>query len=387
MLASVLLYSFVPLLLLLVGGDEYPFLFNGVYRLGGAVCGWGYLFWRFRFLLVEAESSRVLAKRVFAWSYLPCLLPFYGFTALALSAGYVDLALTAILKGLWPLFFIVFVGRALRAAGGGRRFLDAGLVGLALVGFLGFVLVSVGQEGLSVGAGGGLAFLGEGPFVLGVLLGLLAALFDASTAYNYRWAWRLKCYFPAGSVGRLRPGEAELFGMLLAFAIGSSVSFLVNTGLGFVLEGAAVSQLAGLHWALLLAVLGVIWAGGFLFDGPGTVFNRRANLMARDLGVNAWNYLMPAFTLVWLFLFVSVGLARVDWFLFGVALILLTNYLAAFPPAVRLVLGAGDLPPPLGRGFPGLGPALLSAGLLGVALYFSGRQSVVLLAWLSGLVF
>lgn len=47
--------------------------------------------------------------------------------------------------------------------------------------------------------------------------------------------------------------------------------------------------------------------GGFITTGLATILWRKANLMTRNLNINLLSYLMPAFSLVWLFAFSQVA--------------------------------------------------------------------------------
>ena len=61
-----------------------------------------------------------------------------------------------------------------------------------------------------------------------------------------------------------------------------------------------------------------------------TVCWRLANLMTSNLGINVVSYLIPVLVLGWLFILGETHVARVDWLLVGVGLVVGCNVLVHF---------------------------------------------------------
>ena len=221
MLFSVLCYSFVPLLIVMAGGVERPFAFNALYRLCAGLGGLAFLLLTCRSVLLDPGARRLLRAGVHRWDFPLLCLPYFGYTAFAWSARLVDVSLTTVVVESWPLFYVPLAERLMRRQG---RYLRATPLRMlpVLLGFLGFVLVVSSHTG----GIGRLYTVGVLP-LLGILLAVLGALSSTSSSYNVLWATRLRLELRV-----LLPGlgeyRLELFGMVLAFTLGSFASSLLN---------------------------------------------------------------------------------------------------------------------------------------------------------------
>lgn len=74
------------------------------------------------------------------------------------------------------------------------------------------------------------------------------------------------------------------------------------TGLGALGVGVARGEDGGGGETLMYGLI-----GGFIYTGLATIVWRKANLTTRNLNINLLSYLMPTFSLVWLFGFSQVG--------------------------------------------------------------------------------
>ena len=307
MFVSVLCYSLVPALMAGFGGLASPFLFNGVYRVGG-FAGGTLALWFMRkslpplgqvFLLLLRESARLRILLV--------LVPYLSFSVFAWSSALADVAIASVLLEVWPVFFVLFMSRL---PGVRERYVRVDprclifLLGCSLG--VGLVVVS--------GAGGSLSW--DLRFWLGVALGLGAALMAAATAYNYRWAFSV-----SASLG-MPHGGGVLPGLVLAFSLGS----LLSSALNFLLWG--VSGFHGLGAGSGVSLLAAAFLGGLVLDAGGTVLNRRANLSSASLMVNSVGYLTPVFALCWIFLLGFSGVSNLPLFLTGTFLVLVGAALA-----------------------------------------------------------
>ena len=146
MLASVLCYSFVPLLIVMAGGVERPFMFNSLYRLCASLGGLFFLLLTCRDLLLDSRVLRLLRRRACRWDFPLLCLPYFGYTAFAWSATLVDVSLTTVIVESWPLFYVPLAERLLRQQG---RYLRPTLFRMipVLLAFGGFVMVVSSHTG------------------------------------------------------------------------------------------------------------------------------------------------------------------------------------------------------------------------------------------------
>ena len=327
MLASVLCYSFVPLLVVM-GGVEPPFAFNALYRLGAGLGGLVFLLLACRPVLLDPGARSLLWSRARRRDFPLLCLPYFGYTAFAWSARLVEVSLTTVIVESWPLFYLPLAERLMRHQG---RYLRATPLRMlpVLLGFLGFVLVVSSHAG----GIGRLHTLGLLP-LLGILLALLGALSSTSSSYNVLWATRLRLELRALAPG-LGEYRLELFGMMLAFTLGS----LASAGLNLLGEAALLGwrfpPLPSLREFLLVGLV-----GGLLLDLLGTLGQRTAVYRAVNLAVNALAFAIPVFSLLWIWLFWRVGVARPGLLLAGALVILFSNPLVALGDRVLPWLAA-----------------------------------------------
>ena len=114
------------------------------------------------------------------------------------------------------------------------------------------------------------------------------------SAFGLRWSADFADRIP--DAGGHHKKSLELFAGTLGSVIGNFV-----TGLGALGVGVARGEDGGVE----TLVYGLI--GGFITTGLSTIVWRKANLTTRNLNINLLSYLMPAFSLVWLFGFSQVG--------------------------------------------------------------------------------
>ena len=318
MLFSVLCYSLVPLLLVTTEGQRLPFLFNSSYRLGAAIFAFVFLIIFFGDLLRNSKVRELVFLRLRRASIILVVIPYFGYTAFAISVNYIDISVTTIIREIWPLLFIIFTERLLRTQNRYRS-ITGTTVGLVLFGFAGFFFVILSQHGELV-----LSNILESKQWVGIGLAVLAGLIISTTAYNFKWAADLRKDLPAEITSNYDTRQLELFCLMTAFLIGSAASSLLNLAVGSVVESSTIFEV---RTSLLL--LGAL-VGGILLDAVGTVFNRTANLFTNDLGVNTLAYAIPPLALLWLFIFSESHLVRTDFIIVGASAILSANLLINF---------------------------------------------------------
>ena len=305
MVASVLGYSSLPVFVFRAGGFDSPFLFNFLWRV---------------FMLSGVLVLLLVFRR---WLLLSPVLLAGG---PAPAVGLARPGPVRVLPGPWGLLprdapggpqpgrwglsttsLIVLLALSHRGTGAYRRFTPA-LLGLLLMGAAGYGLVVLSQEGRVALPDDGLRFL------LGLLLVLGAAFLISLNAYGMRWGRDL-----ALGLGCSTPWEMS-FGSVLGAAVGAvfSLPFSLLVGWG-----------AGESWLSSRDVL-LCFLGAFGVIAVCTVCWRLANLLTSNLGINAVSYLIPVLALGWLFILGETHVARVDWLLVGVGLVVGCNVLVHF---------------------------------------------------------
>ena len=295
MLGSSVCYSTVHLTMALTAGAEAPFLWNAVFRLGGAAGGILALL-----LIRPATPIRPLLTQLARMSLRPeaalLLFPYLGFTLFALASSFAGYAIGVITFQVWPELFVLFMSRWGNTAAATVRTAPTSWA-LTLLCTLGAVLAAA-SAGNTIGG------------ALGPIIGIAAAVSAAATAWNFRWATR--------TISALQtPGDQSLWTtLMLLFIWGSALSALTAAALHWTLGSPALGQ--SLNTAAILPVL----ATGLTMDAGGTVLSRWANLQAATLMVNVCAYSSPVMSIVLLFFTGHAGVDRPGLFITGVALVM-----------------------------------------------------------------
>ena len=320
MVMAVGAFSVIPLGVLFSGGSGSPFLFNCFLRLGGLVGVLIFLLGFHRRFVLSKANLRVVRDGILCWSegrlVLIAGVSTGNFLLFALAVRFLDVAVVGVLYEMYPVVVIFVAGRCFRGTGlygdfGGWNLL---FVGLSIVGFL---LAVVSQDE------GFVEFLIQGAILdtaLGVTLVLGSVLLTGLSVLGWRWGWNIRETFSDG----IGSGSEALCGMVVALVLVNLLSCLVCGAVGVGLGESVDRKLVG--FSLLTGLLGV---------GLGPVCYRSANLLSGNLGINALGYLAPALSLMWLYLFGGVDVARWDYLVGGMVLIVGTNLLMSFGPAVR----------------------------------------------------
>ena len=320
MLAAVGAFSVLPLGVMFSGGSSAPFLLSCFLRLGG-VAGCGvFLLVFYRRILFSAANLRVVCRGLFCWPdnrlMLITLVGTGDLFCFSLAVRFLDIAVVAVLYELYPVVIIFLASRVFQGDGVYRRFSlwTKGFVGLSIAGFL---LAVVSQED------GFVDFLSHGTVwktALGVLLALGSVVGTGVSVLGWRWGWDVGGNLSGGA----GVNSGVLCGMVVCLVFTSLVSCLVSGVLGLGL-GESVD------WKLV--VFGLLT--GLFVVAVGPIFYRKGNLLGRNVGINALGYLVPALSVMWLYWFGGVGVARWDYLVGGMALIVGANLMINFELAVR----------------------------------------------------
>ena len=319
MVLSVVSYSLVPLLIVRGGGTESPFLFLAGLRLG-QFCGHSaFLYVFFRDVLSSRAALAVIARRTLTWSMLFVVINNFDYGFFALATSFIDVSVAAILYETWPMALIALTAILFRGQGRYRA-ITSDVMFLLLAGFVGFWFVATSQSG----GLGGLSNAQVWEILIGVCLVLVAILCASFSAYGFRWGVDLNRALPAELVSGRNSDLVDICCVLVAQVIASAIAAVMNGFIGF-----------GIGETVTLGALGIAVACGAFANAVGHLAWRAANVMSNNLGINAISYSTPIFSLVWLFLFWSVDIARVDYLIIGTAAIVSANLLINFEAEIR----------------------------------------------------
>ena len=311
MLAAVICYSTVPLFVAW-GGEDGPFLFGALWRVGHLLGAALFLILAYRPLLFNRDNWKAISRRSLSMDMLWWIICYSGVAWFAWSAELVDISVTAVLYETWPIILIALTGRLFRRE---RRYRSVSKWTLALpvMAFVGFVLVVLSQSG-------GFASFGESSLMtlaFGVALALAASAATSLNSFGFRWGASLAKDLPVRH--HRKRDSLELFGNV----VGSLVSHVFAIP-ALALAGFARGESANSETVMF----GVL--GGALAAGAAGIVWRKANLMTRDLRINAIAYATPALALIWLLALSIVGDVRLDYLLIGAALIVAANVFIYF---------------------------------------------------------
>ena len=310
MLAAVLFFSYIPLWIIGSGGAEYPFVFNGMWRLGAVVGCILLLSLGFRPLVFNRQVWReVRAHSIRNWMLLLMTVEGLQFALFAWSTEFIAVPAASVLLELWPLGVIAILafghrkevkdGRNPRYRRNIRALLL--LLSLAFAGVLFVVLSQVNTIGLTFSTYIGTPVSLGWTYFQGISLALLAAMAGSFGAFTLLWGRDLADKLQKNlkeTIGNANYTEnsLELFGAILGFAVGSFLS--VPISLAFGLQNGEGMD----HGALKSGLM-----GGVIVLFPGVYFVRRALLTTDNLGVAALGYGVPVITLGWFWLFSTLG--------------------------------------------------------------------------------
>ncbi len=327
--SAVAVYSTIPLMIAVSGGIVSPFLFNSGWKLG---LGAGYvlflLIWHRR-LVQSGAVLNLLRRRILCWAFVPVLFNNFELALFSLSARYLDISVVAVIYELYHAGVIGLMAYLFRHEGRHLR-VTFSTVFLMLLGMVGVGFVVFAQTGTF----GSLGEAGAGALLWGLGLSGASVAAAACAAFAFRWGSDLGDELVGLGLAE-RGSGSDVFCVVAVTIVANAVSIPLNLVLGFVLGEAPVS--GAVLWTLGLAALG----GLFLNSAP-SVFWRKANLMARNLGVNALGYVTPVGSLLWLLAFGFVGVSEWRYLVVGTGLLVMVNVLINLGSGARMFSGRGS---------------------------------------------
>ncbi len=330
MLLAVALFSALPLIISWGGGGKTPFLFNAAMSAGVVLGCLVFIAYRYPSLLFNANMLRLVVGRAIDHRIVLSIAANFNFAFLAWSTRFVDVSISAIMFGTWPIFIVIIHDRLYKHEERYHR-LSPEILLLIAFGLLGFAFIIVGQAGgFQNVETGRLAEL-----VIGVVLATLGAIATACNAFGFRWGTDL-----AEEISHAgRPvtaddesdqdeapdqGDLDFLGLLVALLIASAVSGLLNTFVG--ISSGEVMDSRSLFIAIVV---------GGAASGIANAAWRKANLIAHHAGVNALAFAAPVFSLAWLFLLTQTQPENLDYLIIGIIGIVIVNLLINSEAEVR----------------------------------------------------
>ena len=289
MLASVLGYSALPLFVVW-GGIGSPFIFNAAFKIGAVAGCAAFLLTAYRPLLLSKAVWRLIGCRIVGLTTALWVCSYFSMAFYAWAAEFIDVSVSAVLYETWTILFIVLMGRLFS---GERRYqrLSFRTLALCCAAFVGAACVIAAQ----IEGRGGLTDGSLLDLLAGVVIVIVSGGLTAMTAFGFRWGAGLASDLRNGGWDYERKG-LELFGVIVGVGLCSLVAAPLT---------ALVGIARGEPFSLELIASGL--AGGVLIGAGSTIIWRKANIAARNLGVNALMYLAPVFALCWLFAFSYVA--------------------------------------------------------------------------------
>ena len=319
MIMSVVGYSMIPLMVASGSGGDSPFLFVAGWRFGVALGLTVFLATFFGDVLFHAEVVRLILRRMITWSMFFVILSQFDYVFFAWATRFVDVSVAAILFETWPIFLILLTALLFRREARYRT-IRPDVILLLVVGFVGFAFVAASETG-------GLGDWSDAQFadtLVGVGLVVLAIVLTTTAAYQFRWGVDLSRALPRQLLTNKNSAMVDICCVVASSWIGNFIASGINVVVG-VASGETIST-GAITFALI---------GGIFGNALGNIAWRAANLMTTNLGINAISYATPIFSLIWLFLFAQVHIARVDLLIIGAVAIISTNLLINFEAEVR----------------------------------------------------
>ena len=330
MLLAVALFSALPLIISWGGGGKTPFLFNAAMSAGVVLGCLVFIAYRYPSLLFSADILRLIAGRAIDHKIALSIAANFNFAFLAWSTRFVDVSISAIMFGTWPIFIVIIHDRLYKHEERYHR-LSSQILLLIAFGLLGFAFIVVGQAGgFQNVETGGLAEL-----IIGVALAVLGAIATACNAFGFRWGTDLAQKI-SDSTGPVIADDApdqdnvpdqdalDFLGLLVALLIASAVSGLLNTFVG--ISSGEVMDSRSLFIAIVV---------GGVASGVANAAWRKANLNAHHAGVNALAFAAPVFSLAWLFFLAHTQPENLDYLIIGIIGIVIVNLLINSEAEVR----------------------------------------------------
>lgn len=306
-------YAFVPLLIHLSGGSQYPLTVNAVLSAGLVAANVPYLLIFHRKTVAHPSYRNAVWTMATSPLIAVMVLTNFELAAYALATRFVDISIAAVLYESWPLILVIYTAWLYR---GQHRYqaLRTGTIGLMLAGATATALVVTSQHGTLAGLD-----QSQGVHLLaGVGLGLASAILSSGAAASLKWGTILAQRLADQKAPAGNRTATEVMGGCTASLLANAVIIPLNLGLGLA---------TGEHMPVRNLLMAT--AGAALCHGVPTVLWRYGNYMTTNLALNALSYASPAIGIGVLFAAGAVAVKRPDLLIAGTAAIIAVNILIA----------------------------------------------------------
>ncbi|MDE0269448.1 MAG: hypothetical protein OXI96_10545 [Acidimicrobiaceae bacterium] len=249
------------------------------------------------------------------------------YSLLSWSALYIEVAVSSIIYGVWPLVMIyalIYLSRETEGARNYHIFFQKKV--LTAVAVVGIAFVAYGQVSVDEPLFSETVMLS----IAGMFIAFIAALLNAmNPAMTIHFSDLLYQITPCRkSQDRIVIARQKLWLSICAVTAGRILSLPLNLTIGFLFFGGDLRITRN----ALLAGLAV---GIFLLP-TASILLRLANLNISDLSINALCYFEPVLTFTWIILFTTIKVPRFDLFIVGAGIIAATNILMQIVPDIDL---------------------------------------------------
>ena len=369
MLITAGIWALVPLGVDVTGGAASPFFFNAGWRIGGVIGCVVVLMVAFHKLLFKllsgegAELRQEIGKsfglglrparegerKYGGWAVLYGVFGKFEYAIFAFAVGFASISTVTIVFTVWPIIFILAMAFLYKVDSRYKdedRYKHDGtwLFLMIMLCFVGFAFVVWPERVVAPGS----------TFYIGIGVAAVAALVAGShNAVTLWWADKLGDDMESVLKNQNQQTLPHPYSEK-SLDVFCAVFVLLITQLVCAVISIVIAMLSGENISYTLLILSI--AGGFMSGGIADVLFRASNIITTNLGVNAVIYAMPIFALLWLAIFSAspVNMARADYFVIGVLIIVVSNLLINSEAEIR-------------RGFRGL---ILTLGVCGTFVYF-----------------
>ena len=317
MIAAVLLFSVLQIAFSFGGASSAPLLFSAWVYSGSLIYNIIYLFW-FHSGKMKLGTFKIITKNI--WNPTLGNVPIIGdipviilvtishidYVFFALGLRYVDEAIAAVLIETGSILTIILMMIIFNQENDRYEKFSTGkwyLLGLALIG-VGFVITS---QSTNINSAIDKIFTWAELAGIGFVL---AAAFFAGLVWPATQKWGIDVN------NIINKNKNEIFYNIIASTIGRIIIIPILFIFGWLFNRSI--DAGGIALAVTFGIIG---------PGAASMFFRIGLAQTNNLGISALVYLIPVVALFWLWLASLIDVARFDWLIIGLILIVTSNIL------------------------------------------------------------
>ena len=322
-----MLFSLLPLVLGVGRAEESPFMFRAGLNFGSVLGCLVFLFFCSSRYILDKRILEIIRRNCFNLPIFIAAISRFNYAFFALAINRIDISVATIVYETWPIFMVILIPRLFKKR---YRKITPTILGLLIMGFIGFVFVIIGQAG----GFGTLDFSSGSPLLIGVLFAIIGSLLSSLAAYdlklianfiklNTRFLEKVK----DKNRSSLSPLKMSLFCVAIANVVIGVFSTIMNAGAGFINNESLLMP----DWRMV----GISMFAGFAVAAAGSTMRRYAILITNNSSINAISYATPIFALIWLGVFSFIAVPRSDYLIIGAIIIISANLLLNFEASIR----------------------------------------------------